>query len=71
VLDHTPQRDHALAQMVNAGVLTDIEVDRFLDLTRLPGFGYLPLPMVTAWGQRPACWVTEVEIGLLVPITLL
>jgi hypothetical protein len=39
--------------MVNLGLLTDIEVDRFLDLTRQPGFGYLPLPMVTASGQRP------------------
>jgi hypothetical protein len=53
VLDHTPQRDHALARMVNLGLLTDIEVDRFLDLTRQPGFGYLPLPMVTTSEQLP------------------
>ena len=54
--------------MVNAGLLTDIEVDRFLDLTRQPGFGYLPLLRVTAWGQRPVCWTTDVEIGLRVTL---
>jgi hypothetical protein len=67
VLDHTPQGGHALTRIVNAGLLTDIEVDRFLDLTRQPGFGSMPLPVVTARGQRRASWATEVEIGLLVP----
>ena len=66
MLDHTPHGGHARARMVNAGLLTDIEVDRYLDLTRQPGFGYMPLPVVTAWGQRRASWATEVEIGLLV-----
>lgn len=41
-------------RMVGAGLLTDAEVDHFLALTRQPEFGYLPLPMVTAWGRRPA-----------------
>ena len=54
--------------MVNEGLLTDIEVDCFLDLTRQPGVGSLSLPMVTALGTA-AGWATEVEIGLLVPIT--
>jgi hypothetical protein len=41
-------------RMVGAGLVTEEEVERFLALTAQPEFGYMPLPLVTAWGQRPA-----------------
>jgi SAM-dependent methyltransferase len=34
-------------------LLTEEEVTRALDLTRREDAAYIPLPMVTAWGQRP------------------
>jgi SAM-dependent methyltransferase len=45
--------EHLQGRMIGAGLLTEEEIAHFLALTRQPNFGYLPLPMVTAWGQRP------------------
>jgi hypothetical protein len=39
--------------LVQFGLLTDEEVVRLIALTRDATSGTLPLPMVTAWGQRP------------------
>jgi SAM-dependent methyltransferase len=40
--------------MRQAGLLTEEEIARACALTRQEDAGYLPLPLVTAWGQRPA-----------------
>jgi hypothetical protein len=34
-------------------MVTELEIERFLDLLRQPSFGHLPFVMVSAWGQRP------------------
>lgn len=39
--------------MLQAGLLTEEEVARGLALTTQQDVGYLPLPLVMAWGQRP------------------
>src|SRR5262249_42894696 len=44
---------HLRGHMIGAGLVTNEEVDRFLELTKKPEFGYLPLPMVTVWRRRP------------------
>jgi SAM-dependent methyltransferase len=40
-------------QILGAGLLTEEEIEQFASLIRQPEFGYMPLPIVTAWGQRP------------------
>jgi SAM-dependent methyltransferase len=44
---------HLRPRLVGAGLLADADIDRLLALTADPGFRYMPLPMVTAWGRRP------------------
>lgn len=40
-------------QILGAGLLTEEEIEQFASLMTQPEFGYMPLPIVTAWGQRP------------------
>jgi hypothetical protein len=40
------------APLAGTGLVTDPEIERFLELLAQPWFGHLPLVMVTAWGQR-------------------
>jgi SAM-dependent methyltransferase len=40
--------------LAGTGLVTDREIERFLELLEQPSFGYLPFVMVTAWGRRPA-----------------
>jgi SAM-dependent methyltransferase len=40
------------APLAGTGLVTEREIERFLDLLRQPSFGHLPFVMVTAWGQR-------------------
>jgi hypothetical protein len=42
------------APLAGTGLVTDREIERFLELLGRPSFGHLPFVMVTAWGQRPA-----------------
>lgn len=42
------------APLAGTGLVTDREIERFLELLGQPSFGHLPFVMVTAWGQRPA-----------------
>jgi SAM-dependent methyltransferase len=42
------------APLAGTGLVTDREIERFLDLLAQPSFGHLPFVMVTAWGRRPA-----------------
>lgn len=45
---------HLRVPLVRAGLLSEEEIETFINLTKEPSFGSLILPMVTAWGQRPA-----------------
>jgi hypothetical protein len=38
--------------LASTGLVTEPEIECFLDLLRQPSFGHLPFVMVTAWGQR-------------------
>jgi hypothetical protein len=40
--------------LAGTGLVTDREIERFLELLGQPSFGHLPFVMVTAWGRRPA-----------------
>jgi hypothetical protein len=40
--------------LAGVGLVTDPELDRFLEFLEQPAFGHLPFLMVTAWGQKPA-----------------
>jgi SAM-dependent methyltransferase len=46
--------EHLRPHLIRTGLITEPEVDQFLALTHEPAFRYLPLFMVTAWGQRPS-----------------
>ena len=42
------------ASLAGTGLVTQREIERFLELLAQPWFGHLPFIMVTAWGRRPA-----------------
>ena len=45
--------EHLRGHMVRLGLVTDEEIERFLEENQKSEWGYIPITFVTAWGQRP------------------